>query len=185
MDAKLKDKCLAAVREYLKARDFTIIAEPRMTPNDPIVGHFAMDILAKHKDTLYGLDLSIKDDAGNILLNHTADGAMALAQQRIFELIDVAYLDLEDFCEITHVQRDTIELTVATDRDRLYIRRYIGAMTPIYEREKTRQLKTLIYCYNDYIQSAFDDPDKIASGWVPVCIDEFAESEEFANMRGR
>lgn len=39
----------------------------------------------------------------------------------------------------------------------------------------------LIAAYDAYIVDAFDDRDKIDSGWVPVCFLEFIESEECAN----
>lgn len=42
-------------------------------------------------------------------------------------------------------------------------------------------LIALIGAYDMYIVDAFDDADKIASGWVPVCFAEFIESEECAN----
>lgn len=45
------------------------------------------------------------------------------------------------------------------------------------------ELEELFSCYDAYIQGAFDDPEKISSGWVPVCVAEFADSEEFGNLR--
>lgn len=53
---------------------------------------------------------------------------------------------------------------------------------PLYVKTEFVQMKTAIECYNTYIQDAFDDTEKIASGWAPVCFDEFIESEEYANM---
>lgn len=44
-------------------------------------------------------------------------------------------------------------------------------------------LYQLICAYDEYIFQAFEDRDKIRSGWEPVSILEFANSEEFANMR--
>lgn len=46
------------------------------------------------------------------------------------------------------------------------------------------ELYELLNAYDDYIAYAFEDWDKIKSGWTPVSVLEFANSEEFENMRG-
>lgn len=45
----------------------------------------------------------------------------------------------------------------------------------------TPEIVRLIAAYDMYIIDAFDDQDKIDSGWTPVCFLEFIESEECAN----
>lgn len=45
-------------------------------------------------------------------------------------------------------------------------------------------LYQLICAYDNYILYAFEEPEQIRSGWTPVSILEFANSEEFENMRG-
>lgn len=51
-------------------------------------------------------------------------------------------------------------------------------------RELEREdLLELLDAYDNYIIAAFDDQEKIDSGWVPVCVLEFANSEEFDEYR--
>lgn len=48
---------------------------------------------------------------------------------------------------------------------------------------RVEELEELIRCYDAYIQGAFNDPERIASVWVPLCVAEFAGSEEFGNLK--
>lgn len=47
----------------------------------------------------------------------------------------------------------------------------------------SQELYELICAYDEYIVAAFEDFERIKSGWTPVSILEFANSEEFENMR--
>ena len=47
----------------------------------------------------------------------------------------------------------------------------------------SEDLYALIAAYDDYIIDAFEDSEKIRSGWVPVSALEFANSEEFDNVQ--
>lgn len=58
----------------------------------------------------------------------------------------------------------------------------VSEWTDFRDNCTTEELYQLICAYDDYIARSFEDWEQIRSGWTPVSILEFANSEEFENM---
>lgn len=179
MDPATFDACMNAARSYLEHRGHTILSE--FTDDDK------NNFVCRKEDFLtVAVDLRITDADRTVIYDHVIPDEITLPHlvlQALDSPVNPENTSLFDFERCDRLAHDKMDLFL-TNSGRVFIeyRAATSLPLPLYVKMTILKMTKDIDCYNFYVQDAFDT-GKIDTGWVPVCFDEFVNSEECANMQ--